>query len=363
MKICFDYEIFWKQRFSGIASRYFYNLIKTLLNYNYLDVKVFSKYYFNEKLDELPKNVVIGNKLKYKIPYTGKLIEKLNSLISNSQILNFNPDIIHKTYYSNKISLNKKKKIILTVFDLWHEKNSGNKIRPKEYSLNISDHILCPSFSTKKDLIEIYNIDEKKVSVTYFGIEKFDKNQLNQNKHYNHDPYILYVGARGRYKNFNNFIKAYSDSEKLKNNFKIICFGGANFSDEEHKNFDQLRIANYIQRENNTDDKTLFNLYKNARCLVYTSAHEGLGLPPLEAMSLGCPTITSNYKAILEGVGEASGVFDPNDISQIKEIIEKYIFSDDKLKELINLGYSQSKKFSWEKCTNETLEVYKKVLG
>ena len=51
MKICFDYEIFWKQRFSGIASRYFYNIIKTLLNYNYLDVKVFSKYYLNKKLD------------------------------------------------------------------------------------------------------------------------------------------------------------------------------------------------------------------------------------------------------------------------------------------------------------------------
>ena len=62
-------------------------------------------------------------------------------------------------------------------------------------------------------------------------------------------------------------------------------------------------------------------------------------------------------------VGNASGVFDPKDIYQIKHILEKYIYSDEKLKELINLGYSQSKKFSWEKCTNETLEVYKKVLG
>ena len=59
MKICFDYEIFWKQRFSGIASRYFYNLIKTLSNFDNLDVKVFSKYYLNERLDEFPKTNVL----------------------------------------------------------------------------------------------------------------------------------------------------------------------------------------------------------------------------------------------------------------------------------------------------------------
>ena len=103
-------------------------------------------------------------------------------------------------------------------------------------------------------------------------------------------------------------------------------------------------------------------LYKNSKCLVYPSAHEGLGLPPIEAMSLGCPTITSDHVAILEGVGNASATFDPNNIVQIKNVMEEYLYSNDKLEKLIKLGNIQAKKFSWEKCVRETLDVYKNLL-
>ena len=85
-------------------------------------------------------------------------------------------------------------------------------------------------------------------------------------------------------------------------------------------------------------------------------------MPPIEAMSLGCPTITSNHSAIIEGVGDASAIFDPYDVFQIKRTLEKYLYSDDLLKKLIDLGLLQSQKFSWSKCVKETLEVYKKVL-
>lgn len=102
---------------------------------------------------------------------------------------------------------------------------------------------------------------------------------------------------------------------------------------------------------------------RKARCLVYPSEHEGLGLPPLEAMSLGCPTITSNQSAIIEGVGNASVTFDPGDLSQIKNVLEENLYSDIKLKKLIKLGFIQSKKFSWDKCANETFEIYKKILN
>ena len=79
-------------------------------------------------------------------------------------------------------------------------------------------------------------------------------------------------------------------------------------------------------------------------------------------MSLGCPIITSNHIAIMEGVGNASATFDPNNIFQIKQVLEEYLYSNDKLKELIDLGYIQSQKFSWDKCASETLDIYKKVL-
>ena len=172
MKICYDYEIFWKQIFSGVASRYYYNLIKHLSENQNLKLKVFANLYLNERIENLPSDLLIGKRIKKRIPFTGKILEKFNSIYCNYQIFKFNPDIIHKTYYSNFLKKNKKSKIILTVFDLWHEKNSKIVHRPKEYSLKISDHIVCPSTSTKNDLSEIYNIDKKKNNGNIFWSRK-----------------------------------------------------------------------------------------------------------------------------------------------------------------------------------------------
>lgn len=361
MKICFDSEIFWTEKFGSISSRYFFSLIKILSNNNDLDVKVFARFYLNKKLDDLSKKIVIGNRVKFTPRIGGSIFRKLNSIFLNNRIKEYKPDIIHKTYYSSFLPKNHKSKVVLTVMDLWHEKYYENR-RPKEYSLKISDHIICPSISTKDDLIKIYNIDEKKITVTYFGVEKFENVKAqNYIKNFN-KPFLLYVGARGRYKNFNNFIEAYAKSETLPKNFNIMCFGGADFSSDEINSFKKLKIFDYIYKEKNNDDETLLNLYKNAKCLVYPSSHEGLGLPPLEAMSLGCPTITSNHAAIMEGVGNASITFDPNNISEIKLALEENLYSSDKLKKLTDLGYLQSEKFSWDKCVKETLEVYKKIL-
>ena len=361
MKICFDNEIFWTEKFGSISSRYFFNLIKLLSNNNDLDVKVFAKFYLNIKLDDLPKKIIIGNRVRFRPPFTGSFFRKINSFFLNKEIKKYKPDIIHKTYYTNFLPKNHNSKVILTVMDLWHEKNYKT-YRPKEYSLKISDHIICPSISTKKDLMEIYNVDEKKITITYFGIEKFenfkDQNFINNYK----KPFLLFVGARGRYKNFNNLVEAFAQSKTLYKDFDIVCFGGVEFSSDEINLLKKLKIFDYVHKEKNNDDQTLLTLYKNAKCLVYPSSHEGLGLPPIEAMSLGCPTITSNHAAVMEGVGNASATFDPNNILQLKITLEENLYSDDKLKKLIKLGFLQSEKFSWEKCVEETLEIYKNTL-
>ncbi len=357
MKICFDYEIFWKQKFSGIASRYFYNLIKHLAQKEGLNLKVFANFYFNEKIKQLSPEIVKGSRLNFRVPFTGKILEKINSILCRNQIIKFNPNVIHKTYYSNQFKKNTSR-IILTVFDLWHEKNTDFKYMPKSHSLNISDHIVCPSQKTKDDLIDIYNVDKNKITVTYFGIEKFDEFFQSNNYDEFKDPFILYVGARGRYKNFTNFIKAYVNSKRLKNDFKVVCFGGENFNKNELDFFKKNKINELIIRPKANDDFTLLNLYKNAKCLVYPSSHEGLGLPPLEAMSLGCPVISSNHEGIIEGVGEAAETFDPYSIDDIRYKIEKILYSEKNINDLVFKGNKQSQKFSWEKCTEETLKVY-----
>jgi len=364
VKISYDYEIFWKQPFGSIPNRYFFNLISHFSKNDDLSIKVFSNIYLNKKLDYLPKNIVKGLRLKYKPPFTGKILELLNKNISNKRMLTFKSNIIHKTYYSNIFKKENDTRVVLTVYDLFHENFSFKKdYKPKEKSINLADHILCPSINTKNDLIKVYNVDEKKISVTYFGAENLKKYLLKQNKNdIKLNPYILYVGARTRYKNFINFIKAFSRSELLKKDFIILCFGGGQFTNDEKQLFKDLSIFDKIQYSTSNSDQDLANIYNNAKCLVYPSMHEGLGLPPLEAMSLGCPVITSNHKAILEGVGKAASLFDPNQIDEITETLEKTIYSEETLNNLIKKGFTQSKKFTWEKCAEETLNCYKSLI-
>ena len=101
MKIAYDYEIFWKQRKFGGISRYFSNLIKYNYNNTQLTAKVFSHYYFNEYLNILSKDLIEGKKINYIPPFSGKIIELYTKHLSNLKLLNFKPDIIHRTYFSN----------------------------------------------------------------------------------------------------------------------------------------------------------------------------------------------------------------------------------------------------------------------
>ena len=147
-------------------------------------------------------------------------------------------------------------------------------------------------------------------------------------------PFILYIGKRERYKNFVNFIKAFSNSQQLKNDFNVICFGGGPFTKNENDLFIKYKVSETVLKSKSDEDSYLYSLYKNAKCLVYPSLHEGLGLPPLEAMSLGCPVISSNHEAILEAVSDAASLFNPMEIVEITSVLVNTIYSNDKIKEL-----------------------------
>ena len=113
----------------------------------------------------------------------------------------------------------------------------------------------------------------------------------------------------------------------------------------------------------NGNDSVLAGLYSSARVLVYPSLYEGFGIPPLEAMSFGCPVICANTSSLPEVVGDAARLFDPTSESDLRAALEAVVFSSEYTVRLKANGLERVKMFSWEKCADETLKVYKKVLG
>lgn len=364
MKILFDYNIFSHQKLGGI-SRYFLNLHKYINRYPDINCKILAPIHLNKFLKLYEKNDNLSFYLNGYPKYTRKLINFLNFNYSKIYSKYFKPNIIHKTFFNYNFENNYKIKKVITVYDLIHEIhyrdfNKSEGYLPKKNFLKGVDSIICPSNKTKDDLIHFYNINPEKIKVIYMGINKFDDiKELEFLKKLR--PFILYVGDRKRYKNFKNLIIALSIKKNILNDFKLICLGGGKFSDTEKKLFKEYKVDETKIIQLNGDDNFLLNLYKNAKAFIFPSTYEGLGLPQLEAMSLGCPVISSNHEAILEAVDKSAALFNPNEPEDIINVIEKTLYSENKLNDLKKKGFERSKLFSPEKCAKETLDLYKQI--
>lgn len=244
MKIAFDSEIF-TQKFGGIP-RYFTKLAEAIFNEKN-DIKIFSQINRNCYLKSLPPKINIGYNFRDLPPKTIHLVQKLNQVLNAFQISKFSPRIIHQTYYTSPSYSNFNCPKVITVFDMIHElMYSGNSryqyiLKHKRESILRSDHIICISENTKKDLIEIYNVDEKKIDVVYLGHEITHISDYNKiNSVNNEKPFLLYVGEREGYKNFFGFLKALTLSKSLMTEFNIIAFGGGSFSKKEKEKIEKL---------------------------------------------------------------------------------------------------------------------------
>lgn len=364
LRVVYDYQVFAWQRFGGV-SRYICEVAGYLFDQrelHQLDIKILALAYVNEYLKDLPPELVTGMFVP-KLKRTGSVIKILDQVMSTIWLTANQPDIIHRTFYSEQEVKPRNSKVVITIYDMIDEKFSpfSDICRRKKQAIEEADHLICISQHTQKDLIELLDIDPQKTSVIYLGhslSKKADRSSQHQPKI---DPYILYVGERGGYKNFVGFLKAYSSSQKLKDNFSVVCFGGGKLAQSDYDLATTLGIPGEKLKYVSGDDSALIEYYRGAAVFVYPSLYEGFGIPILEAMSLGCPVVCSNTSSLAEVAGNAAAFFDPQNPESIALALEKVLFSEAESYNLVQLGLLRAKEFSWEKCAEETLKVYRSL--
>lgn len=367
MKIAFDSQIFTLQEYGGI-SRYICNLVSALSQHRDIQAKIFAPLHINAYLTDLPTQLAYENKVP-RIPKTGCLVSTLSSLLARPIINRFTPSIVHETYYSEYAYAPKSVHRVVTVYDMIHElyaseiPSHDHTSRLKKIATQRANHVICISESTRRDLIDIFDIPADKVSVVYLGFDclTLAAEAKNEGK-VKYKPYLLYVGQRRGYKNFDGFLRSYANSSWLRDNFNIVCFGGGSFTKNEFKLFTTLRLPENNISQTSGNDTKLASVYSNAALFVYPSLYEGFGIPPLEAMSLGCPVVCGNNSSIPEVAGNAAEYFTAENVDSMRVAIESVLGSSSRRNQLISLGKLRCAEFSWQRCAKETLDVYRNLM-
>ena len=367
MKIAFDHQTFNLQTYGGI-SRYYTILAQELLKQGQ-DVGVFAGVHRNNYLSTLPRDVVRGVKLPQYPPKSSRIFQVFNHYLANVQINHWQPDIVHETYYSFMPSPKTSLPRVTTVYDMIHElypqmfSSRDNTTNWKRKTFERVEHIISISQSTKNDLIDIFGVEEDKISVIHLGVDLAFSHYYPEQDNESLRPFLLYVGARRGYKNFHAVLQAFSNSNRLKNDFDLVAFGGGSFS---HGELDVISSFGFddkrVQQVGGSDEK-LKELYHLASAFIYPSLYEGFGMPPLEAMACSCPVISSNTSSMPEVIGNAGEYFDPTNVDELMAAIEKVVYSSVRIEELRLLGQERVKSFSWEKTATKTLDVYRKIVG
>lgn len=289
------------------------------------------------------------------------------------------PDLVHFPHFNVPIFF--KGKFVVTIHDLIHQhfqmrrttthdpitytiKQLGYKAVFKT-AITKSTKIFVPSNYVRNLLIKDWQIESQKIKVTLEGVD--DKILMITKrisiedirkvlKKFNiKQPYIFYVGNAHPHKNVEGLIRVFKELRGKYQYLQLVLSGNDHYFWQRIKKENQhqgIIYTGYIT------DEELVVLYKKASCFVMPSFEEGFGIPLLEAMTCSCPVVSSNAGALPEVGGDVCLYFDPHDLGDMEDKVDK-VLNDEKLRnELIEKGQKRAKFFSWKNLAEQTLEVY-----
>ncbi len=273
------------------------------------------------------------------------------------------------------------KKRVVTIHDVFHlahlsqlsflEKGYAKTVI--SYAAKKSDLIITDSFFSKEEIVKYTRASKDKIEMIHLGVdtdrftsyvEDRDRDQKVEQKYHLPSRYLLFVGNIKPHKNIENLLKAVRILKQKGHLFPVVIVGKLFPKDGV---WDRLQreslLGDHIKLLQEVSNEELPSLYRLATLTVQPSFYEGFGLPPLEAMSSGCPVIASHAASLPEVCGDASMYFDPHSPEEMAAKIESVMDNTGSCKEaLIQKGYERIKNFCWKKTASRHLDIFKRLL-
>lgn len=280
-------------------------------------------------------------------------------------------DLLHVPF--NFLPVGKYKKVI-TVHDLafLHLKDAFTFTERMRMSLMTSfcakraDHIFTDSEYSKADIVKNYGITESKISVALLAVDQAtfspwkepDKEAFRKARGLDY-PYILHVGTLQPRKNVITLLKAFKSMAHTDEEVHLALVGRKGWIYEEL--FTYIRENGLEQRVHHFEGvgtRDLAGFYNCATALAFPSVFEGFGVPILEAMACGCPVVSANVTSMPEVYGDAALPFSPHDEGALAECLRQVLRNPSLQRALINKGFENGKRFSWDKTATQIHKVY-----
>ncbi len=279
-------------------------------------------------------------------------------------------DVFHASLFL--VPASRKTATVVTVYDLtpirfpeFHLRSNLFTISQLRHRLDRADLVIVPSASTSSDLQVHGLVTPHKVRVIPLGVGECFKPMYQRcpervAKLGLDSEYILNVGALEPRKNLPRLFQAFrSLKDRHRIPHKLVVVGPKGWKYEEvFESVRRLDLSDSVIFMGYVTDETLNLLYNHAALLVYPSLYEGFGLPPLEAMTAGCPVAVSHTSSLPEVVGDAGVYFDPLEVDSIAQAIHRILDSIELRRRLAELGRIRSRQYSWDKTAEATRQVY-----
>jgi glycosyltransferase involved in cell wall biosynthesis len=360
--VVFSPDIFEVQRLGGV-SRYFVELAENIKSLGEFQVEVSTAIHINSYLRDSGVNSGMYLPFSPNRMRMSKLMSSLNEQHSRKLTEKKSFAISHETFYRGGVKYLATRYRVTTVYDLIREKftTNWNGFAAKQLALTRADAVICISQSTANDLQDYYKVDPSKISVVYLGVSDRFFRQDDYREEKSNRNQLLYVGGREGYKDFRTLVLAFSQSNFLRDNFRVLVFG-AKFTKEEVSLMSSLKVIGSFDHAAGRDE-ALISAYRSSVGLVITSIYEGFGLTALEAMVAGCPVISSGGGSLDEITGGLDFRFEPSNPESLVEAIMGLMYKPHLLKELKDKALRHAQAFKWAKTTEDTVSIYKNLIN
>lgn len=266
--------------------------------------------------------------------------------------------------------------LVVTIFDAlpWRHPEWLTRANVASHRLVVrrgvrrADAVITSSLHARGEISDAYGIEPERIHVVPLGVDEvFTPGQAQEDVLTRlgvTGQFVLAVGTLQPRKNIEAVVSAFEQLVADGVDLRLVIAGGAGWGEQQiAERIRRSPAGDRVVMTGHVTEAQLLTLYRGTLCFVFPSRYEGFGLPVLEAMAAGAPVVCSDRTSLPEVAGDAAMLVSPDDAEALERSIGYVASSPEAREQMVERGLAQAARFTWERCAEETVAVYRAALS